>query len=76
MMQHIPKTPSVSDLKDQARRLRQALAQQGSEITHSKSLELLARQYGVTPQWVERHMGDTNELNEIHRLIQTCLDRK
>lgn len=39
--------PPASDLKDQARRLRQALAQQGSEITHSKSLELLARQFGV-----------------------------
>lgn len=46
-MQHRQKTPQVSDLKDQARRLRQALAQQGSDISHSGSLELLARQYGA-----------------------------
>ena len=47
MMQHIPKTPSVSDLKDLARRLRQAMAQQGTPVTHSQSLELLALQYGL-----------------------------
>jgi len=40
-------TPRVSDLKDQARRLRQALSEQGTYITHSKSLELLAQQYGA-----------------------------
>ncbi len=45
-MQHKKQTPSVSDLKDQARRLRQALSDQGTLITHSKSLELLAQQYG------------------------------
>ena len=46
-MQHTKQTPRVSDLKDQARRLRQALSEQGTTITHSKSLELLAQQYGV-----------------------------
>ncbi len=46
-MQHKKQTPSVSDLKDQARRLRQALSDQGTLITHSKSLELLAQQYGA-----------------------------
>ncbi len=46
-MKHLNATPSVSDLKDQARRLRQALADQGTTIAHSKSLELLAQQYGL-----------------------------
>ena len=46
-MQHSQKIPGVSDLKDQARRLRQALADQGTQIAHSKSLELLAQQYGA-----------------------------
>lgn len=46
-MQHPKQTPSVSDLKDQAKRLRHALSEQGTPITHSKSLELLAQQYGM-----------------------------
>lgn len=46
-MQLSQKTPDVSDLKDQARRLRQSLADQGTHITYSKSLELLARHYGA-----------------------------
>jgi hypothetical protein len=46
-MTHTDTIPPVSDLKDQARRLRQALSSQGTDITHSRSLELLARQYGA-----------------------------
>lgn len=38
--------PSLDALKDQAKRLRDALARQGTEINHSKSLELIANQYG------------------------------
>jgi hypothetical protein len=38
--------PSLEDLKDQAKRLRDALARQGTQINHSKSLELIAGQYG------------------------------
>jgi hypothetical protein len=38
--------PSLEDLKDQAKRLRDALARQGTIINHSKSLELIAGQYG------------------------------
>jgi hypothetical protein len=38
--------PSLDALKDQAKRLRDALARQGTEINHSKSLELIAGQYG------------------------------
>lgn len=45
MRGHIP-LPSLDALKDQARRLRAGLSLAGQEITHSKSLELLATQYG------------------------------
>ena len=38
--------PSADALKDQAKRLRSTLAQDGTTITHSKSLELIAKQYG------------------------------
>ncbi|MHB2267529.1 glyoxalase superfamily protein [Aliihoeflea sp. PC F10.4] len=40
-------TNSVSAFKDHARRLRTALKEDGIEITHSKALELVARQEGV-----------------------------
>jgi hypothetical protein len=38
--------PSLETLKDQAKRLRMTLLKQGNEISHSKSLELIASQYG------------------------------
>lgn len=38
--------PGVDDLKAQAKRLRAALADNGRPLTHSQSLELVARQYG------------------------------
>lgn len=40
-------TTTVSALKDHARRLRTALKETGLEITHSKALELVARQHGA-----------------------------
>ena len=38
--------PSLDELKAQARRLRSSLAEAGSDISHSKSLELVAKQLG------------------------------
>ncbi|SFB80290.1 glyoxalase superfamily protein [Tropicimonas isoalkanivorans] len=38
--------PTVDALKAQARRLRGSLADAGSDVGHSRSLELLAAQYG------------------------------
>jgi len=40
-------TNTSSDYKTQARRLRTALADDGIAISHSKALELVARQHGV-----------------------------
>ncbi len=39
--------PAIATLKSQAKRLRAALAADGTPIAHSKALELLARQYGL-----------------------------
>lgn len=41
-----PNTPSVEALKTQARRLREAMAQSGTPVTHAQALETVARQYG------------------------------
>ncbi len=38
--------PSLESLKDQAKRLRTSLGSDGSSISHSKALELVAKQYG------------------------------
>ena len=38
--------PSVQELKQQAKRLRARLAEDGDFVSHSESLELIARQYG------------------------------
>lgn len=38
--------PSLEALKDQAKRLRETLARQGTTINHSRSLELIAGQHG------------------------------
>ncbi|WFU09948.1 glyoxalase superfamily protein [Rhizobium sp. CB3090] len=39
--------PSIDELKAQAKRLRQAIAERGGDITHSAALELVAKQYGL-----------------------------
>jgi hypothetical protein len=56
--------PSLDALKDQAKRLRAGLATDGQDITHSKSLELLAAQYGFR-DWNTLHavVGNRPPLN-------------
>ena len=56
--------PSLDALKDQAKRLRAGLAADGQDITHSKSLELLAAQYGFR-DWNTLHavVGNRPPLN-------------
>jgi hypothetical protein len=38
-----------------------------------EAIETLARQYGVSPEWIENHMGETNELSQIHHNIRRSL---
>ncbi|MCO6185005.1 glyoxalase superfamily protein [Rhizobium sp. L1K21] len=45
MTDHVP-LPSLEAIKDQAKRLRARLTQEGNPIPHSKALELIAAQYG------------------------------
>ena len=45
-MGHSPQLPSLDDLKQQARRLRDTLGRQGAVVNHAKSLELIAGQHG------------------------------
>jgi len=39
--------PSIDELKVQARRLRQAMAERGDDMSHSAALELIAKQHGL-----------------------------
>ena len=39
--------PSIDELKTQARRLRQAMAERGDDMSHSTALELIAKQHGL-----------------------------
>ena len=51
--------PTLETLKDQARRLRAGLDADGMPIAHSKSLELLAHQYGYK-DWNTLHAAAGN----------------
>ena len=35
--------------------------------TFKEAIAALARQYDQSPEWIKRHMGDTNDLDEIHQ---------
>ncbi|MEF0939369.1 glyoxalase superfamily protein [Rhizobium sp. BR 362] len=39
--------PSIDELKAQAKRLRQAMAERSGDMAHSAALELVAKQYGL-----------------------------
>lgn len=59
MTHELRSLPSLDALKDQARRLRSRLASEGDEVTHSKSLELVAAQYGYR-DWNTLHAAVGN----------------
>ncbi|MDK1490671.1 glyoxalase superfamily protein [Sinorhizobium sp. 7-81] len=54
-----PTFPAIDALKDQARRLRSRLASEGEAISHSRSLELVAAQYGYR-DWNTLHAAAGN----------------
>ncbi|MEE2526092.1 glyoxalase superfamily protein [Hyphobacterium sp. HN65] len=58
-MTHSTPLPSLADLKAKARRLRNALAEDGDFIKHGESLELVARQYGYR-DWNTLHAAAGN----------------
>ena len=62
-MPHTP-LPALETLKDQAKRLRNRLAQEDQTISHSRALELIAAQYGFR-DWNTLHakVGNRPPLN-------------
>lgn len=34
---------------------------------YKQAIEALAKKYNYTPEWIQAHMGDTNDLAQIHR---------
>lgn len=54
--------PPVDELKQQAKRLRQAMADHGTPLPHSAALEILAQQHGVR-DWntISALAGQSNE---------------
>ena len=59
--------PDIAELKAQAKRLRAALVDDGDFITHSESLELLAKQYGFR-DWNTLHARAGNRPSEPYRV--------
>jgi hypothetical protein len=50
------------------RRLYKYWADQNSKHkTYQAAIAALARKYKTTPEWIQAHMGDTNDLAQIHR---------
>jgi hypothetical protein len=39
--------------------------------TFKSAIEALAKQYDRSPDWIQYHMGKTNDLNEIHRNLSS-----
>ena len=35
--------------------------------SYKQAIQALAKKYNQTPQWIQSHMGDTNDLAQIHR---------
>ena len=54
-----PSLPSIDALKQQAKRLRAGLDEDGDFLTHSESLELIAKQYGFR-DWNTLHAAVGN----------------
>jgi len=55
--------PSITAAKEQAKRLREKLEAEGTNVSHSKSLELLAYQYGYR-DWNTLHAAIGNRPND------------
>ncbi|PWV97170.1 hypothetical protein DFR52_10782 [Hoeflea marina] len=58
-MRDLTPVPTLSALKDQARRLRARLESQGGPISHSQALELVAAQHGFA-DWNTLHAAAGN----------------
>ena len=48
-------------------------SQMARHATLQEAMHALAKQYGVTAEWIEAHIGNTNDLSTIHRNIKDSL---
>jgi hypothetical protein len=60
------KTDNLS-FYDPRRTLKYWTSESSKHKTLKEAIAALALQYGRSPEWVQAHMGDTNDLAEIHR---------
>jgi len=45
--------------------------------SYKEAIQALAKQYGRSPEWIQAHMGDTNDLEQIHQnLANQVLNRE
>ena len=63
-MTHTPHLPTLNDAKAQAKCLRAQLQSDGTDISHSKSLELVASQHGYR-DWNTFHAAIGNQPREF-----------
>jgi hypothetical protein len=42
-------------------------SESGRHATYAEAVHALAKEFSETPEWVESHMGESNDLNEIRR---------
>jgi hypothetical protein len=40
--------------------------------TYKEAIQALAAEYGQSPQWVQKNMGESNDLNEIHQNLKNA----
>jgi hypothetical protein len=40
--------------------------------TYKEAIQALAVEYGQSPQWVQKNMGESNDLNEIHQNLKNA----
>jgi hypothetical protein len=55
---------------DPRRPLKYWISESAGYKTLKEAIEALAQMYHRPPEWIETHMGQTNDLNEIHRTLR------
>ena len=62
----LPKSGSVA-FYDPRRPYQYWVSKKSKYKSFKKAIDALAKQYGRTPQWIQAHMGGTNDLAQIHQ---------
>ena len=62
-----PKQPTGPVFYDPRRPYKYWADQNSKHKTYTAAVQALAKKYNSTPEWVQSHMGNTNDLAQIHR---------